>query len=183
MAVNAIPDTHRAVVVTHPGDAGVLAVETNPTPQPGPGQVLVAVGAAGVNFIDVYKRQGVYPVPTPFVLGEEFAGTVVAVGSGVTEVAVGDQVATTEAHGGLAEYAIADAARVVPVPAGVDDDVACAAMLQSMTAHYLTTSTYQVRPGDEVLVHAGAGGVGQLLIQLAKARGARVVATVGSSVA
>ena len=100
------------------------------------------VDAAGVNFIDVYKREGVYPMPTPFVLGEEFAGEVVAVGAGVSEVVAGQRVATTEAHGGMGEYAVAAANRVVPVPAGLDLDVACAAMLQGMTAHYLTTSTH-----------------------------------------
>ena len=181
MADLTVPDTHRSVVVPAPGGADVLEVQAQPTPQPGPGEVLVRVAAAGVNFIDVYKREGVYPIPTPFVLGEEFAGEVAAVGSGVSDIEVGSRVATTEAHGGLAEFALAAADRVVPVPDGLDLDLACAAMLQGMTAHYLTTSTHRIEPGQQVLVHAAAGGVGQLLVQLAKARGAHVVATVGSA--
>jgi NADPH2:quinone reductase len=179
-----VQSTHRAVVVTAAGGPDVLAIHQRPTPQPGPGEVLVAVAAAGVNFIDVYKRQGVYPIPTPFVLGEEFAGEVVALGPDVaqaTGIHVGQLVATTDAQGGLADYALAAADRVVPVPIGLAADLACASMLQGMTAHYLTTSTYAVKAGDHVLVHAAAGGVGQLLVQLAKARGAQVVATVGSA--
>ena len=176
-----VPDLIRSVVVTEPGGPDVLAVTTSAAPFPGPGEVLVRVAAAGVNFIDVYKREGVYPVATPFVLGEEFAGEVVAVGDGVSEVEVGQTVATTEAHGGIAEYATASAVRTVPVPDGLAPDLACAALLQGLTAHYLTTSTYAVAPGDAVLVHAAAGGVGQLLVQLAKARGATVVSTVGSA--
>jgi NADPH2:quinone reductase len=172
---------NRAVVVTAPGGAEVLQVQQLPKPEPGPGEVVVAVAAAGVNFIDVYKRQGVYPVPTPFVLGEEFAGHVVAVGSAVTQVEVGQLVATSDGHGALADFALAPADRVVPVPDGVDPQVAAAAMVQGMTAHYLTTSTYPINPGDEVLIHAAAGGAGQLLVQRAKARGAHVVATVGSA--
>ncbi|MCW2495396.1 quinone oxidoreductase [Jatrophihabitans sp.] len=176
-----VPSTHRALVVTTPGGRGVLAVEALPVPEPGAGQVLVEVAAAGVNFIDVYKREAIYPIPTPFVLGDEFAGTVVAVGPGVTATEVGQVVATTEARGAMATYALAAADRVVPVPDTLAADVACAAMLQGMTAHYLTTSTYPIQAGDRVLVHAAAGGVGQLLVQLAKARGAHVVATVGSA--
>jgi NADPH2:quinone reductase len=181
MADAAIPDTCRSVEVPIWGGADVLSVVSGPTPRPGHREVLVAVAAAGVNFIDVYKREGIYPIPTPFVLGEEFAGVVASVGAGVSGVAVGDRVATTEARGGLAEYATATADRVVPVPDGLDLDVACAAMLQGMTAHYLTTSLHHVTPGQFVLVHAAAGGVGQLLVQLAKARGAQVVATVGTA--
>jgi NADPH2:quinone reductase len=172
---------NRTVVVTKPGGPEVLRVTESAVPEPGPGEVVVAVAAAGVNFIDVYKREGVYPIPTPFILGEEFAGHVAAVGAGVTNVQVGQVVATTDAHGGLADFALAPADRVVPVPDGLAPEIAAAAMLQGMTAHYLTTSTYVVRAGDEVLVHAAAGGMGQLLVQLAKARGAHVVATVGSA--
>ena len=179
MPASAVPDRVRSVVVTTPGGPEVLSVASGAPPAPGPGEVLVKVVAAGINFIDVYKREGLYPVPTPFVLGEEFAGEVVAVGTGVSEVSVGELVATTEARGGIGEYSIASAARTVAVPDGLPADLACAAMLQGMTAHYLTTSTYAVRPGDSVLVHAAAGGVGQLLVQMAKACGARVVATVG----
>ncbi|MBN9619340.1 MAG: quinone oxidoreductase, partial [Actinobacteria bacterium] len=150
-------------------------------PEPEPGQLLVAVAASGINFIDVYRREGVYPVPTPFVLGGECAGRVTAVGAGVEGFAVGDLVATAAGIGTDAEYAIVPATAAVPVPDGVDPELAAAAMLQGMTAQYLVTSTYAVQPGDTVLVHAAAGGVGQLLVQLAKARGARVVATVGSA--
>jgi NADPH:quinone reductase len=172
----------RAVVVTAHGGRDVLDVQSRPRPEPGAGQVVVDVAAAGINFIDVYKREGVYAGTPPFVLGEECSGRVGAVGDGVVDFAVGDLVATASASGGaLADAAVVAAEQLVPVPAGVDPDVACAAMLQGMTAHYLVTSTYPVREGDEVLVHAAAGGVGQLLVQLAKARGAHVIATVGTA--
>ncbi len=134
-----------------------------------------------MNFIDIYQRTGVYPMPTPFVLGGEGAGRVAAVGPGVEGVGVGDLVATADASEAMAEAFVVDAEHVVPVPDGVSLEVAAAAMLQGMTAHYLVTSLYPVQPGDEVLVHAAAGGVGQLLVQLAKARGAHVVATVGTA--
>ena len=153
----------RAVVVTQHGCPDVLEVQDRPAPEPGPGEALVEVVAAGVNFIDVYKREGIYPGSTPFVLGEELSGTVVAVGAGVEGLRLGDRVASASAHGGLATHALVPADLLVPVPDGVELDVACAAMLQGMTAHYLVTSTYPVREGDEVLVHAAAGGVGQLL--------------------
>lgn len=171
----------RAVVVTTHGGADVLEVQELDTPSPGPGELLVEVAAAGVNFKDVYMREGVYPGETPFVLGDECAGRVVALGSGVTDVAEGDLVATTAARGGCATHAIVPAAQAVPVPDGVSADVAAAALLQGMTAHYLVHSTYVVTDGDDVLVHAAAGGVGQLLVQMAKAQGARVIATVGSA--
>jgi len=175
-------DEIRAVVVTANGGPEVLAVQNRPTPEIGPAQLLVEVAASGVNFIDVYKRQGVYPVPTPFVLGGECAGRVLAVGAEVTDVAVGDVVATAAAAAGThATAAVVDAEQAVPVPAGVSADLAAAAMLQGMTAHYLVNSTYQVTAGVEVLVHAAAGGVGQLLVQLAKAKGAHVIGTVGSA--
>jgi NADPH2:quinone reductase len=169
------------LVVTENGGVDVLAVESRPTPQPGPGQVLVEVAAAGVNFIDVYQRTGIYPIPTPFVLGGEGAGRVAEVGPGVDQIDVGDVVATADASGAMADAFVVDADRVVPVPDGVPVDVAAAVMLQGMTAHYLVASLYPVRDGDEVLVHAAAGGVGQLLVQLAKRRGAHVVATVGAA--
>ena len=171
----------RAVVVTTHGGADVLEVQELDTPSPGPGELLVEVAAAGVNFKDVYMREGVYPGETPFVLGDECAGRVVALGSGVTDVSEGDLVATTAARGGCATHAIVPAAQAVPVPDGVSADVAAAALLQGMTAHYLVHSTYVVTDGDDVLVHAAAGGVGQLLVQMAKAQGARVIATVGSA--
>ena len=170
----------RAVVVSEPGGTDVLQVEELPRPEPGPGQLLVEVAASGVNFIDVYKRQGVYPMQLPFVLGEECAGRVVGVGDGVEGISVGDPVAATSTPGTHATHAVIDAARVVPVPDGVPLDVAAAAMLQGMTAHYLVNSTYPVTAGETVLLHAAAGGLGQLLVQLAKQKGARVIGTVGS---
>lgn len=171
----------RAVVVTEHGGADVLQVQTRPIPEPGPGQLLVEVAASGVNFIDVYRREGVYPVDTPFVLGGECAGKIVAVGDGVTDLVVGDRVATAAAEGGShATHALIDAANAVRVPAGVELEIAAAAMLQGMTAHYLVHSTFSVTEGTDVLVHAAAGGVGRLLVQMAKAQGARVVGTVGS---
>ena len=169
-----------SVFVSEPGDRSVLQVRTHDLPDPADGEVQVEVAAAGVNFIDVYKRQGVYPVPTPFVLGEEGAGTVTAVGPGVSDVAVGDRVAWCQSLGSESTVVNKPARLVVPVPDGVDLEVACAAMLQGLTAHYLVTSTYAVKEGDVALVHAAAGGVGQLLVQMVTARGATVVATAGS---
>lgn len=171
----------RALIVTAHGDRGVLAVESRAATGPGPGQVAVAVEAAGVNFIDVYQREGRYPNETPFVLGSEAAGVVAAVGDGVAHVAVGDRVAWAMSLGSAASRAVVPADQVVPVPDGVDGQTAAAVLLQGMTAHYLVTDTYAVRPGTWALVHAAAGGVGQLLTQLVVARGGRVVATAGSA--
>jgi NADPH:quinone reductase len=170
----------RAVVVTQTGGPDVLAVEDRDTPTPGPGQLLVRTGAIGVNFIDTYQRSGKYPIPTPFVLGLEGAGTVEAVGPEVDEFAVGDRVAWAAALGSYAEQVLVPATVAVPVPDGVSDELAAAAMLQGMTAHYLTHSTYAVQEGDTALVHAGAGGMGLLLTQLVKLRGGRVITTVSS---
>lgn len=172
--------TATSVFVTRPGDGSVLAVETHDLPGPGAGEVQIEVAAAGVNFIDVYKREGIYPVPTPFVLGEEGAGRVVAVGDGVTEVAVGDAVAWCQSTGSESTLVNKPVDLLVPVPDGLDLETAAAAMLQGLTAHYLVTSTYAVGPGDVALVHAAAGGVGQLLVQMITAKGATVVATAGS---
>ncbi|MGI8678420.1 MAG: quinone oxidoreductase family protein [Jatrophihabitans sp.] len=181
MADDIRSDKMRAVVVPEHGGADVLQVQTRPVPEPGPGQLLVEVAASGVNFIDVYRREGVYPVDTPFVLGGECAGRVVALGDGVTDFAAGDVVATASTHDGShATHALIDAANAVPVPDGVQPEVAAAAMLQGMTAHYLVHSTFTITEGTEVLIHAAAGGVGRLLVQMAKAQGARVIATVGS---
>ncbi|MEO9137891.1 MAG: quinone oxidoreductase [Jatrophihabitans sp.] len=172
----------RAVVVSEHGGVEVLQVQDLPDPEPGPGQVLLEVAASGVNFIDVYRREGVYPVPTPFVLGGECAGRVVAVGADVDDVVVDDLVATAATvSGSHATLALVDAAQAVPVPDGVEPETAAAAMLQGMTAHYLVHSTFIVTEGESVLVHAAAGGVGQLLVQMAAAQGARVIATVGSA--
>lgn len=170
----------KAVLVTENGGPEVLRHTEVDERSPGPGEVLVAVAAAGVNFIDTYQRSGLYPIPCPFVLGQEGAGAVTAVGDGVTGVSVGDRVAWAGPLGGYAEQAVVPAAAVVSVPEGVDDETAAAAMLQGLTAHYLVTSTHPVQPGDTVLVHAAAGGVGLLLVQLAKARGGRVIATVST---
>jgi NADPH:quinone reductase len=175
------PEAIRAVVVTEHGGTDKLAVQTRPRPAPRAGELLVEVAASGVNFTDVYQREGIYPVATPFVLGIECAGRVAAVGEGVDGVGVGDLVATAAGSGTHAELAIVSAAAAVPVPDGVAPELAAAAILQGITAHYLVNSTYAVRDGDTVLVHAGAGGAGRLIIQLAKAKGARVITTVGSA--
>ncbi len=150
-------------------------------PEPGNGTIRMHVEAAGVNFIDVYRRSGQYSGSTPFTPGSEAAGTVDAVGPGVTDIQVGDRVATTAALGAYAEYALAPAAMVVTLPAEVDSKAAAALMLQGLTAHYLAHSTYPLRSGEVALVHAAAGGVGQLLIQIAKRRGARVLGTVSTA--
>jgi NADPH2:quinone reductase len=170
----------RAVVVTKHGRVDVLQVQQIPRPEPGEGELVVAVAASGVNFMDVYRREGIYPGEPPFVLGAECAGRVVAVGPGVDGFAEGDLVASASATGSHAEYAVVRAAAAVPVPEGVDPELAAAVMLQGMTAHYLVNSTYPLRAGETALVHAAAGGVGQLLVQLAKAKGARVIATAGT---
>ena len=173
-------ETMRAVRFHEPGGAEAMRYETVPIPRPGPGEALVRVEAAGVNFIDVYKRTGLYQVPLPSTLGEEGAGTVAAVGEGVADVAVGDRVAWAGAMGSYAEYAAVPAAKLVPLPPGVDAAQGAALMLQGITAHYLAASTYPLREGDRCLVHAAAGGVGLLLVQIAKRRGACVIGTAGS---
>ncbi|MFI7635322.1 quinone oxidoreductase family protein [Nonomuraea sp. NPDC049400] len=170
-----------AIIVSAQGGPEVLEYVERPDPVPGEGEIVVDVAASGVNFIDIYHRSGAYPLNVPTPIGSEGAGTVSAVGPGVQGVAVGDTVAWANVLGSYAEKAVIPADRAVPVPGGVPADVAAAAMLQGMTAHYLTHSTYEVREGDEVLVHAGAGGMGQLLIQLAKLRGARVHTTVSTA--
>lgn len=172
----------RAIHVTATGGPEVLVPTELPDPSPAPGEVLVRVAAVGVNFIDTYRRSGVYPVPVPHVPGDEGAGTVVAVGRDVARVAEGDRVAWADgSSGSYAALTTVRADRAVPVPPDVPDDVAAAVMLQGMTAHYLVEATFPVRDGQTVLVHAGAGGVGLLLVQLARARGARVLATVSSA--
>lgn len=170
----------RAIQAMRAGDPDVLELVEVPEPTPGPGEVVVQTAAAGINFIDTYRRSGMYPMPFPHVPGSEGAGTVRAVGEGVTDLAVGDAVAWADAPGSYAEFVRVPAARALKVPAGMDLDVAAAIPLQGLTAHYLATSTYPVQAGDTILVHAGAGGVGLLLTQLATARGARVITTVSS---
>jgi len=170
----------KAIRVHRWGGPEVLQLEEVPAPTPGPGQVVVRVEAAGINFIDVYQRTGHYKTPLPFTPGQEAAGTVTAVGAGVTAPRVGDRVAYTGVLGAYAEYAVVPADRVVALPDAVSAEQGAAAMLQGMTAHYLATSTYPLKPGDACLVHAAAGGVGLLLCQIAKARGARVIGTVST---
>lgn len=173
----------KAINVQHTGGPEALQLVDLPVPTPGPNEIRVKQSVAGVNYIDVYIRNGTYKRETPFVLGREGAGTVEAVGSGVTELRVGDRVAYMDAPqpGGYAEYVVVPVGEAVPIPAGVDDEVACAAMLQGVTAHYLAHSTYRIAPGETVLVHAAAGGVGSLLTQLAKIAGATVIATAGGA--
>lgn len=168
-----------ALTVPQTGGTEVLTLAPQERPEPGPGEVVVEVAASGVNFIDVYQREGRYPMTTPFTLGMEGAGRVVAVGEGVTEPAVSDTVAWAMVNGSAATYAVVPAERTVPVPEGVDPVVAAAAMLQGMTAHFLVNSTYAAGPDTVALVHAAAGGVGQLLVQMLKAKGATVIATAG----
>jgi len=172
----------RVIEAQAPGGPNVLALAERPTPEAGPGQLLVRVAAAGVNFIDTYRRSGApaYHMTFPHVPGSEGAGIVVATGTGVDGVAVGDRVAWSEAPGSYAELVRVDAARALRVPDGVSDQIAAALPLQGITAHYLVTSVFPVTAGQDVLVHAGAGGVGLLLTQLAVARGARVIATVST---
>jgi NADPH:quinone reductase len=169
----------RAIVVTGHGGPDVLELREQPSPEAGPGQLLVDVEAVGVNFRDVYEREGAGPYggSPPLVAGVEGAGTVAAVGDGVTGVAAGDRVAWAAAPGSYAEQVVVDAQAAVPVPDGVSSELAAAVLLQGMTAHYLATATYPVQAGDTALVHAGAGGVGLLLIQIVKRRGGRVIAT------
>lgn len=171
----------KAIRIHSVGGPEVLTFEDVPDPQPGEGQALVRVEAAGLNYVDVYFRTGLYKGPAlPFVPGQEAAGTVVAVGPGVAEVAVGDRVAYAAIMGAYAELAVVPAARLVRIPEGVTTRQAAAAMLQGITAHYLATSTYPLKPGDVCIVHAAAGGVGQLLCQIARLRGARVFGTVST---
>ncbi|WP_448060340.1 quinone oxidoreductase family protein [Cellulomonas hominis] len=171
----------RVIRATAAGGPDVLELTELPDPQPGPDELLVQVAAAGVNFMDIYRRAGVYRTTYPVVLGAEGAGTVAAVGADVTEFAVGDRVAWASAPASYAELVVVPERSALAVPAGVDDQVAAALPLQGLTAHYLVTSTFPVEAGQDVLVHAGAGGVGLLLTQLAAARGARVITTVGSA--
>jgi len=166
-----------AIWVRATGGPEVLSLESAEPSDPGPGAVRVRTAAAGVNFVDVYFRTGLYPRPLPFVPGLEGAGTIEAVGEGVAGFAPGDRVAWASAPGSYAEHVIAPARMIIPVPDDIADEVAAAAMLQGMTAHYLTHGVRETRPGDVALVHAAAGGVGLLLVQMLKAAGATVVGT------
>jgi NADPH2:quinone reductase len=170
----------KAVRVHSPGGPDVLRIEDLPSPSPGPGQALIRVEAAGVNFVDVYHRTGHYPRDLPFTLGVEAAGTVTAVGSGVSTVQTGDRVATCDAIGAYAEYTLVAADRLVPLPERVSTRMAAAALLQGVTAQYLVSSAYPIGRGATCLVHAAAGGLGLLLCQMANRRGARVIGTVST---
>ena len=169
-----------AIQVSAPGGPEVLVPAQVDLPEPGPGEALVAVAAAGVNFIDIYRRSGVYPMSYPYVPGNEGAGRVVAVGPGVDTVAVGDRVAWSDVPQSYASATIGPVDRLIPVPDGVDDQQAAALPLQGLTAHYLATACYPIAAGDTVLIHAGAGGVGLLLTQIAGILGARVITTVST---
>ena len=170
----------KAIRVHQFGDAGSLAYDDAPMPEPGPKDVRVKVEAAGLNFIDIYHRTGSYPLERPFILGLEGAGIVDEVGDEVSDLKKGDRVAWTMIPGSYAEYVIAPADRVVPVPDGLTTRQAAAAMLQGLTAHYLAVSTYPLGESDMALIHAASGGVGHLLVQMAKMRGAWVAGTVST---
>lgn len=167
----------KAIRIHKHGGPEVLSFEEIPDPEPGPGQAVVKIEAAGVNFIDIYFRTGLYPAELPITNGQEGAGTVIGVGPGVTAVAVGDRVGYTGAHGSYAEYAVVAADRLVKVPDAIPTKTAAAALLQGMTAHYLSRSTFTLDSSHTALIHACAGGVGLLLVGMAKKFGARVIGT------
>ena len=170
----------RAIQVSQTGGPEVLTLVDVPVPTPKPNEALVEIKASGVNFIDVYFREGRYPAPLPFINGQEAAGIVKEVGAEVSGIKVGDRVAYTSSLGSYAEYAAVPAARLVKIPDGLSFEQGAAAMLQGMTAHYLLNSTYKLQTGETALIHAAAGGVGLLLVQMAKKIGARVIATAGT---
>ena len=170
----------KAIQVPQCGGAEVLTLVDIPTPKPKPNEVLVKIAAAGVNFIDCYFREGRYPAKPPFILGQEASGAISEVGSDVKDFKPGDRVAYTGISGAYAEYQAVPAERLVRLPAGITDHQAAAAMLQGMTAQYLTHTTYPLKKGDIALIHAAAGGVGLLLVQMAKNLGARVIGTVST---
>lgn len=170
----------KAIQVQKTGGPEVLTLVDVPIPKPKPNEAIVKIAASGVNFIDVYFREGRYPAPVPFVDGQEGAGTVTEVGSDVKTLKPGDHVAYSNVLGSYAEYAAVPAEKLVKVPSGISDEQAAAAMLQGMTAHYLAHSTYPLKKGETALIHAAAGGVGLLLVQMAKNIGARVIGTAGT---
>jgi len=170
----------KAIQVKEPGGPERMELADVPAPQPGPRQAQVRIAASGVNFIDIYFRTGLYKADLPVSLGSEGAGTVEAVGTEVTEVKPGDRVAYAMARGSYAEYAVVPSAQLVRIPDHVDFSTAAAAMLQGMTAHYLTHSTFPLKSGDTCLVHAAAGGAGGLIVQMAKMLGARALGTVST---
>jgi NADPH2:quinone reductase len=170
----------KAIRVHKYGDASQLSYEEIAKPTPKVGELRVQVEATGLNFIEIYLRTGLYQGKLPFTPGDEFAGTVDALGEGVTDFRIGDRVATASGDEGYAQYSIAPAEKTIKVPDGISAEQAAAVMLQGITAHYLAKSTYPLKPGETVLIHAAAGGVGQLLVQIAKMSGARVLATISS---
>src|ERR1700678_2687701 len=170
----------QAIQILPTGSADVLTLRDLPTPTPSPGEALIRIEASGVNFIDTYFREGRYPAKLPYTLGQEAAGTIVSVAPDVTTFKPGDRVAWCLIPGTYAQFAVAPAARLVAIPDGVTTQQAAAAILQGMTADYLLRAAYPVQSGDEVLIHAGAGGTGLLFIQIAKAIGARVFTTVST---
>src|ERR1700678_3461283 len=170
----------KAIQIHQIGGPEVLTLAELPIPTPGPGQVLIKIAATGVNFIEIYFREGRYKAPLPLIPGSEAAGTVEQVGEGVSGFAVGDHVSSTGVLGSYAEYALVPAAQLVKVPAELDLKQAAAVILQGMTAHYLSHSIFPLKSGDTALIHAAAGGTGQLLVQMAHAIGARVLATVST---
>ncbi|MHB8216134.1 MAG: quinone oxidoreductase family protein [Candidatus Sulfotelmatobacter sp.] len=170
----------KAIQVKQPGGPEAMELAESPIPQPKPNEAVVKLAASGVNFIDVYFREGRYKAPLPLILGQEGAGVVTAVGADANSVKVGDRVAWTAVHGSYAEYAAVPVDRLVPIPPGVTDQQAAATMLQGMTAHYLSHASYPLKQGETALVHAAAGGVGLLLVQMAHNIGARVIATVST---
>jgi NADPH2:quinone reductase len=172
----------QAIQIQQTGGPEVMVLRELPTPSPGAGEALIRLEASGVNFIDVYLREGRYPAQLPYVLGQEGAGTIVALGEDTAKSGfkVGDRVAWCSVLGTYAQMAVAPVSRLIRIPDDITSQQAAAAMLQGMTAHYLAHSTYSIQPGDEVLIHAGAGGVGLLLIQMAKSLGARVFTTVSN---
>ena len=172
----------KAIRVHSYGGPEALKLEDIPIPEPKPGEARVKIEASGVNFIDIYHRTGLYPLKTPFTLGMEGAGVVDAVGEGVTEATKGDRVAYAMVLGSYAEYAVVPAVKLVPVPENLPSALAARLMLQGMTAHYLTHSTFALKKGDTALVHAAAGGLGLCLVQIAKMLGARVIGTVSTEV-
>jgi len=171
---------HEAIQVSQAGGPEVLTLVDLPIPEPTSSQAVVQIKAAGVNFIDVYFREGRYPAAMPFIVGQEAAGVVAAVGADVSSVKPGDRVAYCGVPGSYAEYAAVPTDRLVQIPGELDFNLAAAAMLQGMTAHYLCYGSYALQAGETALIHAAAGGVGQLLVQMAKKLGARVIATAGS---
>ncbi|WP_182878237.1 quinone oxidoreductase family protein [Microbispora sp. H10670] len=170
----------RAIVVTERGGPEVLTLAERPRPVPGPGEVLVRIAVAGVNYHETYERSGLYPRRLPYVPGKEAAGTVVAWGEGVTGFEVGDRVCGVDFAGPYAEFALVPAGRLVPVPPGLSLETTAAVLLQGLTAHFLTAEAYRVRPGDSVLVHAAAGGTGLILTQVVTLMGGRVIGTVST---